>query len=286
MLKGPIARGNKCVLEFGDLYFEVATETAGRVTSARIGRAELLIGPSVDASNYGSTFWTSPQADWSWPPLAEMDSAPFAYSEGEASCTLVGPQVKAPAHPNVDQLRLSKTFAADFAKRAVSITYTIENQGTLGKRVAPWEITRVAGGGLTFYASDSPALAGALPLLTTSSAAGCHWFKHTPGLPESKLFGDGEGWIAHVTPQNLVLIKTFPDIRPGQAATAEAEIEIYSAPSAKNYVEVENQGAISDIPAGGAMEWTVRWYVRMLPPTIRATVGNADLVSFVKETIR
>jgi hypothetical protein len=286
MLKGPVSRGDKCVLEFGDLFFEVTPGTAGRVTSARIGTSELLTGPSVDPSNYGSTFWTSPQADWSWPPLPEMDTTAFTVTSDDKSCTVVGPKVSAASHPNVDGLSISKTFTADFAKQAVSIQYTIKNQGTASKRVAPWEITRVAGGGLTFYASDSAPSAGTMPLLTTTTGAGCVWFKHTPSVMESKLFGDGKGWIAHVTPQNVILIKSFPDIQQAQAATGEAEIEIYSAPPAKNYVEVENQGAVSVIPAGGTLNWTVRWYVRPLPSTIMATPGNEALVSFVTQTIQ
>jgi hypothetical protein len=51
-------------------------------------------------------------------------------------------------------------------------------------------------------------------------------------------------------------------------------------------VEVENQGAISDIPAGGMSSWTVRWYVRTLPSTITAMPGDAALVAFVTQTIQ
>jgi hypothetical protein len=51
-------------------------------------------------------------------------------------------------------------------------------------------------------------------------------------------------------------------------------------------VEVENQGAISDIPAGGTLDWTVRWYVRALPSTILAMPGNQALVDFVTQTIQ
>lgn len=218
--------------------------------------------------------------------MPEMDSAAFTPTSDATSCTLVGPKVSAATHPNVDGLSLTKKFTADFAKQAVSVDYTIRNQGTASKRVAPWEITRVVGGGLTFYASDSAPTAGTMPLLTTTTGAGCVWFKHTPSIMESKLFGDGKGWIAHVTPQNLVLIKTFPDIQQAQAATGEAEIEIYSAPPAKNYVEVENQGAISEIPAGGMLNWTVRWYLRTLPSNVTATPGNEALVTFVTQTIQ
>jgi hypothetical protein len=215
-----------------------------------------------------------------------MDTAAFTPTNDETSCTLTGPKISAATHPNVDGLSVTKKFTADFAKQAVSIQYTIKNQGAASKRVAPWEITRVVGGGLTFFATDAAPTAGTMPLLPTTSGAGCLWFKHTTSILESKLFADGKGWIAHVTPQNAILVKSFPDIVQAEAASGEAEIEVYASPVAKNYVEVENQGAISDIRAGGMLNWTVRWYVRTLPSTVTATPCNQALVDFVTQTIQ
>lgn len=288
MLKGAVMRGDKCVLEFGDLYFEVTPAVAGRITAARLGAMDVLSPSSVNPTNYGSTFWTSPQTDWSWPPVPEVDSAAYTATAGSNSCTMVGPKVASPAHAGVDQISITKTFTADFAKNAVLVDYVIKNESTTAKRIAPWEITRVAGGGLTFYASDAtPTKSNDFPITPTTTGAGAYWFKHSASVGQTKLFSDGKGWIAHVTPQNVILIKAFTDVPAGSAAPGEAEIEIYSAPTTDgSYVEVENQGRIEDIAPGASTKWTVRWYVRALPSTIMATPGNADLVAFVTQTIQ
>ncbi|MGC4095034.1 MAG: hypothetical protein QM756_45370 [Polyangiaceae bacterium] len=290
MLDGLVARGDFCVLEFGGIYFEVNWKLGGRVTSAKVGQNELLTGPALNAVNFGSTFWTSPQSDWSWPPVAEVDSGLYSASVDAISCTLVGPVV-ASSTPAVNGIRVTKKFSADFEKQAIVAEYTLTNTTGAAKKLAPWEITRVAAGGLTFYASDSaPMQAGTRPLLPTSHAHGVYWFRHDESTPkDGKLNSDGKGWVAHVTPQNAVLIKTFPDIQPSEAAAGEAEIEIYAnahAAAANAYVEVENQGAYTEVRPGGQLSWTVRWYLRALPPNIFATPGNPDLVAFVTQAIQ
>lgn len=287
MLKGPIVRGSKCVLEFGDLYFEVDAAVAGRISSARVGRDELLIGPAVHETNYGSTFWTSPQADWSWPPVVDIDSAAFSVSAEGTSCTLVGPRVDLRDTPAVHQLRLSKKFSADLLNDAVEVEYTLRNEGRDTKRLAPWEITRVPPYGLTFFATDSAPSGSVVPPVTREH--GCVWFKYEDSVRHhAKLYADGKGWIAHVTTDDLLLIKTFPDLEPRQAAEGEAEIEVYAsnppgAPSAR-YVEVENQGAFTELRPGAALTWSVRWYLRKLPRGLTAT-PSAALLAFVQRTV-
>jgi hypothetical protein len=49
------------------LRARIEPECAGRVASLTYGGRELLSGPDVHPSNWGSTYWTSPQADWGWP---------------------------------------------------------------------------------------------------------------------------------------------------------------------------------------------------------------------------
>ena len=117
-----------------------------------------------------------------------------------------------------------------------------------------------------------------------------YWFEHDENTPvEGKLNADGKGWVAHLTPERLLLIKTFPDIQQAEAAQGEGEVEIYanlkaSAPNA--YVEVENQGAYRAIPAGGSLSWSVRWYLRALPDDIDARAGSRDLLAFATEAIK
>ena len=290
MLDGPIARGDFCVLEFAGIFFEVSWKTGGRITSAKLGDRELLASASVHPSNYGSTFWTAPQSDWHWPPVAEIDHAPYAASSEGAAFTLVGPAVSSVAGVVAD-LSVTKRFSADFVKKAIVCEYTLVNTSAVAKTVAPWEITRVGRGGLTFYASDSaPMQAGHRPLLPTLRADGVYWFEHDENTPvEGKLNADGKGWVAHLTPERLLLIKTFPDIQQAEAAQGEGEVEIYanlkaSAPNA--YVEVENQGAYRAIPAGGSLSWSVRWYLRTLPDNIDARAVSRDLVAFATEAIK
>jgi hypothetical protein len=290
MLDGPIARGDFCVLEFSGIFFEVSWKLGGRITSAKVGARELLTDASLNPINYGSTFWTAPQSDWHWPPVAELDTAPYSASTEAAGFTLVGPVVTS-IDGVVAGLAVTKRFSADFAKNAIVAEYTLVNTSSVAKRVAPWEITRVARGGLTFYASDSaPMQAGERPLLPSTRSGDTYWFQHDERTPvEGKLNADGKGWVAHVTPERALLIKTFPDIQQSQAAAGEGEVEIYAnlnvkAPNA--YVEVENQGAYSEIPAGGSLQWTVRWYLRALPENVSAAPGSADLLDFVAETIK
>ena len=290
MLKGPIARGDRCVLEVGSIFFEVAPKVGGRVTSARVDGREVLATESVNALNYGSTFWTAPQADWEWPPVAEIDSDPYTIERGESSFTLRSPKVESSTEA-VAGFQVTKRFSADFAKQAVVVEYTLANLSGSVKRAAPWEISRVERGGLTFYASDSaPMRAGERPLLATTQAAGAYWFRHDESTPiHGKLNADGKGWVAHVTPGRALLVKAFEDIEQRQAAAGEGEVEIYAnldATSPDAYVEVENQGAYSEIAPGRSLTWAVRWYLKALPQNLSVAAGSADLVALVAEAIQ
>ena len=75
----------------GDVRLEVDATRGGRVTALRLGERNLLSGAEVDAVNYGSTFWTSPQSAWGWPPDVEIDSAPYAGALDGEAVVLRGP---------------------------------------------------------------------------------------------------------------------------------------------------------------------------------------------------
>ena len=153
---------------------------------------------------------------------------------------------------------------------------------------APWEITRVGPGGLTFYptGADAPRSGGGFALPPTQTAAGCTWYQHPGTAPgaNQKLLADGSGgWLAHVA-GDVVLVKKFADVPLGMAAPSEAEIEIY-VDGQGHYVEVEEQGAYQPVPAGQTLTWPVTWIVRPLPAGIDATAGSADLVAFVQSLV-
>lgn len=290
-LQGLVCREGRLIAALGDGYFEADPAIGGRIVRARVGATELLADRTVHPENFGSTFWPSPQADWHWPPIEAIDSAPYTVHFDGASCTMTSPPVTEASNPRLAGLVVGKRFSVDSARGALVVEYTLRNEGTEPKRVAPWEITRVRPDGLTFFRATTapwPAPGGALPPLSTG--AGCVWFLDSPAVAHhAKLFADGTGWIAHVASGSALLVKAFADLSITEAAPGEAEIEVYAAnppgEPASRYVEVENQGPYEEIPPGGARSWTVRWYLRKVPPNVVAAPGNAELVTFVERLL-
>jgi hypothetical protein len=126
---------------------------------------------------------------------------------------------------------------------------------------------------------------GAQDLLAPSIVNGVAWFSYNAAAitADQKLFADGqEGWIAHVD-GDLLLVKSFADTQPAQAAPGEAEIEIY-ANAGHSYVEVENQGAYVNLAPGTSTTWTVRWNLRKLD--LAATPGSAALLALVRSMVK
>jgi peptidoglycan hydrolase-like protein with peptidoglycan-binding domain len=277
--------GAKFALAFGSTHLEIDAENGARITALRVGGStgQNLLADSAstgELDNWGSTFWPSPQ-NWSWPPtesgsIDAINSLPYAaVSEGTSLTLTSGVNAAAPT------VSVIKKFSADLANEAIVIEYTITNRGSEPVTVAPWEVTRMAAGGLTFYAGNGAPLAHGLPLLPTTDAAGVTWSRHDPtDSTQYKLFADGQGWLAHAA-HDLLLIKSFPDLSPEQSPAGEAEIEIYAA---QKYVEVEQQGAVQTLAAGEALHWTVRWYARKL--SAPAAVGSADLVRYILNQIK
>lgn len=279
-LAPPALRDGRFVFELGETYFEVEPRVGARVVAFRQAGVELLSGPSVHPDNYGSTFWPSPQSDWEWPPIAAVDSEPY---EGGVSGDALVLQSEIGRRGEL-AVRVLKRFTADVEREAIVVEYTIQNEGERPRRVAPWEITRVPTGGLTFY-PGAGAPRGENPPVTIE-AAGHTWFPYDAGkvVGDQKLFADGGGWIAHVA-GDRVLIKAFPEMAPELAAPGEAQIEIY-ANAARTYVEVEQQGPYVELAPGERTTWPVTWYARRLPAGVAAGVGSAELVAFVTDTLR
>jgi hypothetical protein len=275
----PLANGDYR-LALDSLEFQVAAAGARVVDVHLPGGANLLTGAAVNTTNFGSTFWTSPQSAWGWPPPPEFDTAAFKVGGDDASLVFTGP-------PGTEvQAALGKTFTAA-GMATVRIDYRITAAGADG-RFAPWEITRVFPGGLTFFptGADQPRAGGGFALPPVQTAAGCTWYQH-PGTPpgaDQKLLADGAGgWLAQVS-GNVLLVKQFADVPYGQAAPGEAEIEIF-AHGQGDYVEIEEQGAYQALPKGQTLTWPVTWIVRQLPDGLDATAGSPDLVALVQSLV-
>lgn len=278
MSAAPDVDGSTFALTISDVRLEVDAERGGRVMALSLAGRNLLSGPEIDIINYGSTFWTSPQSEWGWPPVAEIDSAAFAGSiDGEAVIT------RGPTCAGLG-VSVDKRFEADRARRAFVLTYTIVNRGQVPVRAAPWEVTRVQPNGLTFFATGGgPYEPSDLP---ARELDGVTWVHHDQAVirGHQKLFADTpEGWIAHLDGDAL-FVKTFPHVARAAQAPGESQVEIYAS-SLHRYVEVEQQGAYAEIPVGGSIEWRVEWRVRRLPVGVPRALGSGELVKFVRAVL-
>ncbi len=279
---GPVDRGDGVyALEFTDgtdtWYFACKAEDAGRITDFELNGNDILAPSSVNASNYGAVFWISPQ-NWGWPPPADMNTATWQVEVDEDASTIT--LSKTGILINGAPVGISKTFSVDPDEKAVVLSYTITNEDASARSYAPWEVARVMPDGLSFYGMGTGAISsGMYTLFPNTNIDGTVWCNHADivSAGDYKLFSDGTGWLAH-TDGDLVFVKTFADISAAQAASGEAEIELYGS---LTYEEVEQQGAYQSIPAGDSYTWDpVYWYLRELPAGAAAVPGDDNLLDF------
>jgi hypothetical protein len=270
----PSVAGSVYSLTVGTVELQVDSAVGARVISLAAGGGELLSGAGVNATNYGSTFWTSPQSDWNWPPPAAIDSEPYAATIDGTAIRMTSGNGSSPP------VNVVKVFSADAGSGWIRTEYTVSNVGTAPITLAPWEITRVPRGGLAFFPLGAGGIA-ANTTLTVSEAGSAAWFDSaTQGGQDQKLFADGgAGWSAHAA-QGFLFVKRFADVPVGGAASGEAEIEIYSG---AGYVELEVQGAVGSVAAGASVTWSSEWKVVAIPPEIPVQIGSAALVELAAQ---
>jgi uncharacterized protein DUF4380 len=270
-----VVRRHNYVIEFGHYSLEVDPADGGRIVSFSLDGRSVVVSREDSPEAYGSSFWTSPQSDWVWPPPVAMDRAEWAATIDGLSLVL-----ESAIDPKLG-LSARQRIWADVSRGAIAVEYTLTNHGSSPRRVAPWQNTRVRPGGLTFYPSSGPALPAAS--LKLAPVDGIVWFAHAPAAikQSGKWFGDGrEGWIAQVD-RDLVFVKVFPDVPREAQAPGEAEIEIYVHDSGR-FVEVEQQGPCVELAPEASSTWTVHWLVRRLPEGIGAQSESGKLVEYVR----
>jgi hypothetical protein len=108
----PVEAGGRYLFRWGAVAFTVDARSAGRIVSLEIDGRNLLTGPDTNAENWGSTFWTSPQADWGWPPPAEIDGVPFEATLDGGILTLRGPASSTPEWVPSESSTTCRTKAA------------------------------------------------------------------------------------------------------------------------------------------------------------------------------
>ena len=282
----PVKKGSR--FELGSLKgqsMEIDPHTGGRITYLTIDGTNFLTDSMVNSENWGSTFWPSPQSDWNWPPPAEWDNKPY-------TAQLEGNKIKmeSPADPKT-RLTVTKVFSADEKKGLYNLEYIITNHSGSVRKVAPWEVTRVHPNGFAFFPMGRDSLRGGL-ILQTRIDNGICWYTYDqekiPKRGDSQIYTDGsEGWFAAVS-GDVILIKKFPDIPVDAAAPKEGEVELYAnkATPAKSYVEIEHQGAYTELQPGQSFSWTIQWFLRKLPADVTPSPGNPKLIEYVRNVIK
>jgi hypothetical protein len=156
---------------------------------------------------------------------------------------------------------------------AIVITYTIFNESGETRQVAPWEISRVPNGGVLFF--DAPAVepGNNMALIPFQFRDGAAWYVMDEAGENRKINANGKGWLAFSS-GGVLFVKKFQDLADGEAAPAEAEIQVY-VNTGKTFVEIEEQGAYTTLAPGEKLDWTVRWY---LLPQPGPDVPSAELL--------
>lgn len=282
----PVKKGNRYQLSSlkGQLM-EIDPGQGARITYLTINGGNFLTDSVVNRDNWGSTFWPSPQSDWNWPPPAAWDNKPY-------TAKLEGNRIKmeGTADPKTG-LAVTKFFSAAEKDGLYNLEYVITNHSNVVRKVAPWEVTRVHPNGFSFFPMGKGNLRGGL-IPQTRLQNGICWYTYDqqkiPAKGDSQLYTDGsEGWFAAIN-GDVVLIKKFPDIPFEAAAPKEGEVELFANKDIpeKSYVEIEHQGAFTELQPGQSFSWTMQWFLRKLPRHIKPVSGNPKLVEYVRKVVK
>lgn len=264
----------KYTLKVGDVTMTVDALKGGKIMSYKYDDKEILSQTRMPNS-FGSTFWTSPQSEWNWPPVPEYDSKPFKAEVMEDKLVLTGEKSERFGY------RVRKEFVADEKDKAIVITYTIINESDETRQVAPWEISRVANGGILFFDAKEVTPANNMKGLPFEYKMKAAWYTLDEDRANRKINADGKGWLAFCD-KGLLFVKKFDDLKPSEPAPAEAEIQIYTN-QGKTFVEIEEQGAYTTLQPGEEVNWTVRWY---LEPTDLPAEPSKALLKKVRKMLK
>ncbi len=270
------------IIKAGEVTMTVSAKEGGKIMSYKYGDTEML-SQLRRPNQYGSTFWTSPQKEWNWPPVMEFDRAPYTdetasnksvFGDGNESLTLssqVGRKLP---------FKIVKQYSPDPEGRFIRVSYTIINMGEETRQVAPWEISRVPADENSLIFFDAPVEgitpADLIPFVEKNKAS---WYTPDVANQNRKINSDGKGWLAYAA-NGYLMIKKFDDLTPSQPAPDEAEIQIY-VNFGKTYIELESQGEYKTLAPGEKLTWDVDWY---LIPLKEATPSKA-LLKLVRKTI-
>jgi len=263
-------------IKAGKVTMKVSAKEGGKIMSYKYEDTEMLSQLRMQ-NQYGSTFWTSPQKEWNWPPVTEFDRGAYTVESQDTKQLVLTSQVarKLP-------FQISKQYSPDFKGKFIRVSYTITNRGNETRKVAPWEISRVISDeeGLIFFDAPVESITPA-NLIPFKGEAGASWYNFETGAQNRKINADGKGWLAYAA-NGLLMIKKFDDINPSQPAPDEAEIQVY-VNQGKTYIELESQGEYKTLAPGENLTWVVDWY---LIPLKDKAEPSKKLLDQVRKTIK
>lgn len=280
MWSAPTATQREFSLEFGTTRFCVDPNVGGRIVEFSACGENVLrpLDDLGDWTNGGSTFWTSPQSAWGWPPNPLVDRAEYSATLDDRAeqLTLVSPRFEL----SRSTLTVKKRFWRDPGRDAVVVEYSVQNHGP-AISIAGWEVSRVAASGQTFCAAQNLRALGGLPSPVTSRGpADWLFMDHAEQRVEAKLGADAAlGFVAYATPR-LLFVKAFEPV-PTAVAPGEAEIELYVKP--QRYVEIEQQGPYRELGPGEELSYRVTWYIQSLEPG--SMHSAADWVALTRQLL-
>jgi len=275
------AHDSRFTLTMGARRFVVDAAVGGRIVEFSLYGNNVLcdLEDLGDWTNGGSTFWTSPQRDWNWPPNADLDRAPYSveFDTSAQRLSLRSPRFSLGG----SELSVTKHFSANPEQECVDIEYVIENHSK-PTRIAGWEVSRVAPEGVTFFAGTELQALGGLPAPTLDTdASSVVWMNHAEQPLEAKLGAHAtEGFVAYQT-RRLLFVKTFHDVPKDKVFDGEADVELYVMPT--RYVEIEQQSAAELLGPGQSLGYRLKWFLRELPEAFTPGTTRSELYELVRK---
>lgn len=265
---------NVCTFAWNDYRFVVDGNDGARIIEFSLSGTNAILSQAaaagVGAAEFGATFWPSPQngaGGWGWPPIPAIDTGAYTVSNFGAELHMTSASFTIIAGDPT--MTIEKVFSANAQSGVVTIEYVFHNTGTASVRVAPWQVTRVASGGLTFFPNPTSAPVTSVcssfapqPVITLDSytffADDAATFADASTM-QGKFCADGgpKGYEAHLAGSQL-LVQAWQDVPAAQNVPGEGEDEFYTDPSL-TYEELENQGTYLPVAGGASSTWTVRW---------------------------
>ena len=275
--------GSHLYIKQGKLQMEIMPKIGARVSSLKYDGHELLVTiADIDKiTDWGTVFWSSPQSEWSWPPIDTLDSKPYTLSTGDDRLVLTSGVDKKTGY------QFTKTYMPSGDDR-IAVTYRITNHSDHEKNVAPLEVTRLPPSGSLFYPrGDTDPISGIFYPLDVQNIDELTWYDYDAKkirTDHHKVMQDGkEGWVAY-TDKGYLLVKEFADNPPAAIATGEREIELFTHVE-HIFIEMKQQGASVALAPGEHLEWTVIWHVKKLPDDLAKTPEPQALATYVRSLL-